>query len=618
MAGVTSELDEAHLNGQWARLIFGTLRSAGISDVFISPGSRSTPFAWQALLTPGLRCHAVVDERCAAFAALGFARSTGRPAALVCTSGSAAAHYLPAIIESGLAFLPLLAITVDRPFEVQHSATAQSSDQVKLYGDQVRRYFELGLPDATQGALVGVRRAVTQAVAISLAPLPGTVHLNARMRKPLEPVIAATRDQAALTARIDALLATPVTRHVRGPAAPCALAVRELARALVAAHAGALILGPLAPERRALAERLGRLASEIGFPILAEATSQLRFALGSHPNVCPEFGWLLASPRFRRGHAPDVLLYFGSPPTCTDFERWALESDAARYIVCDYGSPDPPGTARMIVHGDAALCLEALQRELTALARPERPQQRAFAAALIVAAQHCRAIVAEELGREPGLAEGAAVACIGQRLPDGAQWVLGNSLPVRDVDAYVTVAANVRVLSQRGANGIDGLVSGAAGSALAMQAPTLLLLGDVSLLHDLGGLAIARDVQAPFVIAVLDNDGGRIFDQLPVRKLYESEPAAERFWHTSPACDLAHAAPLFGIRYAAATTLDELAAATADALVTNGVTLLQVHVAPDSARTVRERVLARLASMRASTPPVSAAAAAPLPLREGA
>jgi len=368
---------------------------------------------------------------------------------------------------------------------------------------------------------------------------------------------------------------------------------------LVTARAGAVILGPLAPARGALADDLGRLASEIGFPILAEATSQMRFALASHPHACAEFSWLLASPPFRRAHAPDVLVYFGSPPTCTEFERWALESNAARYVVCDYGSPDPAGGARMILQGDIALSLAALHREVTALARPRQPQQRAFTAACIAAAKDCRAIVAEEIACEPGLAEGAAVACIGQRLPDGAQWVLGNSLPIRDVDAYVSAAAGVRVLSQRGANGIDGLVSGAVGSALALPAPTLLLLGDVSLLHDLGGLAIAHEVHQPFVIAVLDNGGGRIFDQLPVRDLYQSEPAVERFWRTSPGCDLAHAAQLFGIRYAAASTLAALSAATADALTGNAATLLHVQVTPDSARTVRERVLARLASSAA-------------------
>jgi 2-succinyl-5-enolpyruvyl-6-hydroxy-3-cyclohexene-1-carboxylate synthase len=599
MAGDAGERDDAHLNGQWARLIFGTLVSAGLSDVFISPGSRSTPLAWQALRTAGLRCHPVVDERCAAFAALGFARATGRPAALLCTSGSAAAHYLPAIVEAALAYLPLLAITVDRPFDVQHSGTAQSIDQMKLYGDQVRRYFELGLPDRTQGGLIGLRRAVTQAVAISLAPLPGPVHLNVRARKPLEPVGAATAAQAALEERVDSLLATPVTRHVPLAANPCMLAVRDLARALVTARAGALILGPMPPQDAALADCMGRLASEIGFPIMAEATSQMRFALCGHALACPEFGWLLASPPFRHAHEPDVLLYFGTSPTSAELERWARESRSGRYIVCDYGSPDPLGDARMMLHGGAVLTLPALLHEVTALASPPSPPQRAFAAAFIAAAKRCRAIVADESARESGLAEGAAVACIAQRLPHGAQWVLGNSLPIRDVDAYVPVAARLRVLSQRGANGIDGLVSGAAGSALAVNAPTLLLVGDVSLMHDLGGLAIAREVQGPFVIAVLDNGGGRIFDQLPVRELYATEPATQRFWRTEPGGDLAHAAPLFGIRYAAATTLDELSAATEDALQTNGVTLLHARVTPDSARVVRERVLARLAAAAA-------------------
>jgi 2-succinyl-5-enolpyruvyl-6-hydroxy-3-cyclohexene-1-carboxylate synthase len=589
--------DDAHLLGEWARLLFGTLRAAGVSDLFISPGSRSTPFAWAALHTRGLACHAVIDERSAAFMALGYARATGRPAALLCTSGSAPAHYFPAIIEAALAFVPLLVITADRPFEAQHSGAAQSIDQLKLYGDHVRRYFELGLPDAAQSALVGMRRAVTHAVAIAWGPLPGPVHLNARARKPLEPRGAASDKQLALTLRVGTLLAAPLTRHALPVSALAAEPAREIARALVVARAGAIVLGPLPPKCRAMAASLADLASAVGFPILAEASSQMRFALKSHALACPEFGWLLGSEPLRRRHAPDLLLYLGATPTCSDLERWALESGASRYVLADHTSPDPQGNARVIAQGELALSLEALRREIALLEHRLHPAQRAFASGLLDSARACAALVNEELASEPALAEGAAVACIARALPDGAQWMLGNSLPLRDVDAYVSDCADVVILSQRGANGIDGLVSGAAGSALGAHLPTLLLLGDVSLLHDLSGLSVARSLRTPLVLVVIDNDGGRIFDQLPVHALYETEPDVARFWRTSPAVDLRYAAALFGLHYSAPRTETELSTAVREALNRDSATLLHVRVGCDSARRVRERVQLRLAAL---------------------
>jgi 2-succinyl-5-enolpyruvyl-6-hydroxy-3-cyclohexene-1-carboxylate synthase len=597
MAATGGGQDDAHLLGEWARLLCGTLCAAGVSDLFISPGSRSTPFAWQALHTRGLGCHAVIDERSAAFMALGLARATGRPAALLCTSGSAPAHYFPALIEAALAFLPLLVITADRPFEAQHSGAAQSIDQLKLYGDHVRRYFELGLPDAAHSALVGMRRAVAQAVAIARGPLPGPVHLNARARKPLEPRAAAGDEQSALTLRVGALLAAPLTRHVLPVRAPAAALTRELAQALVAARAGAIVLGPLPPARRAMAGSLAELATALGFPILAEASSQMRFALSAHALACPEFVWLLRSEPLRRRHAPDLLLYLGATPTCSALERWALESGASRYVLAEYASPDSQGNARIIGQGDLALSLEALQRAIALQSDRPHPAQRAFARGLLDAGRACAALVSEELAAEPALAEGAAVACIARALPDGAQWMLGNSLPLRDVDAYVSACADVTILSQRGANGIDGLVSGAAGSALGAKLPTLLLLGDVSLLHDLGGLAVARRSTTPLVLAVIDNDGGRIFDQLPVCELYETEPELARFWRTAPGWDLTHAAALFGLHYCAPRTETELGAAARDALLRNSATLLHVRVGCDSARRVRERVQVRLAAL---------------------
>jgi 2-succinyl-5-enolpyruvyl-6-hydroxy-3-cyclohexene-1-carboxylate synthase len=181
-----------------------------------------------------------------------------------------------------------------------------------------------------------------------------------------------------------------------------------------------------------------------------------------------------------------------------------------------------------------------------------------------------------------------------ESLPDGAVLALGNSLPIRDVDAYVTRAARLRVCAQRGANGIDGLVSGAIGSAIGSGAPTLLLLGDVSLLHDLSGLANWRLAPSPLVIALVDNAGGRIFDQLPAQKLYSTEPEAARLWHTAPECDFARAAAAFGIDYHAPTTPDAIQSATRAALERRGATLLHLRVGPTSAAELRQAVLSEL------------------------
>jgi 2-succinyl-5-enolpyruvyl-6-hydroxy-3-cyclohexene-1-carboxylate synthase len=599
--------EEAVVLGEWARLLFGTVAAAGVSDVFISPGSRSTPFAWLALKTPGLRCHSIVDERCAAFAALGFARASGRPAALLCTSGSAAANYYPAIVEAALAFLPLLVITADRPFEAQHSGAAQCIDQVKLYGDHVRRYFELGLPDAAPVALEGLRRAATQAVAITQHPVPGPVHLNARVRKPLEPEVTGA-ERHSLAARVSTMLRTPVTRHAPAQGTPSNYALREIALALATARAGVIIVGALPARVPSLALQIRSIASALGFPIMAEATSQIRFALAGHPLACGEFAWLFGDTAARHRFAADVSLSLGAPPACRDLDAWAIESGTARYVLCEHGGPDPEGNARAIAYGDLVLSLARLRQEFVMLAHRPSGTQRAFAGALLERGRRCRSLIAEELARRPAhgpgssIAEGAAVACIARALPSGAQWILGNSLALREVDAYVNDAAATLTLSQRGANGIDGLVSGAVGSALAEKRPTLLLLGDVSLLHDLAGLALARLVSTPLVFAVIDNEGGRIFDQLPVRDLYAQNDDVAHFWRTPPGLDLSHAARLYEIAYSAPTTLPALSAALAEAWRRPGATLLQVRVAPNSARDVRERVLRRLAAEAAELP----------------
>jgi 2-succinyl-5-enolpyruvyl-6-hydroxy-3-cyclohexene-1-carboxylate synthase len=584
---------DAHLIGEWARLLFGSLLETGVTDVWLSPGSRSTPFAWAAQHTPGITVRPVIDERSAAFLALGHARVTGRPSALLCTSGSAAANYFPAIVEASLSHLPLVVLTADRPLDVQHASAAQTIDQVKLYGDYARAFFDLGLPDAAPSALNGLRRAVVQAVAQAQGPLPGPVHLNLRARKPLEPAPAQNDAERALQARVTSLLARPLARH-----APHGTLANETvlaaARTLKEAGSCAIVVGPLPAYAQHLAEPIAELARLVGAPVFAEAASQVRFALPEPQLGLPLFDWLLSAPDVASRLRPELLLCIGQTPTSSAFERWAAQVPR-RLVLAEHGYPDAIGSAELVASGDLQQGLTALVAELKR--QDTRPRGSAFLSA--VQQQHARAqsCVDDALARPAELlTEGAAVKSVIEALPDGTVLALGNSLPIRDVDAYVTRAANLRVTAQRGANGIDGLVSGAIGSAIGSAAPTLLLLGDVSLLHDLGGLASLGLVTTPFVVAVVDNAGGRIFDQLPVEKLYRAEPTAARLWQTPPERELSHVAALFGLRYEAPTTPQAIADVTARALGQAQPTLLHLRVGPHSAAQMRQSVLAALST----------------------
>ncbi|MEI9940335.1 MAG: 2-succinyl-5-enolpyruvyl-6-hydroxy-3-cyclohexene-1-carboxylic-acid synthase [Pseudomonadota bacterium] len=581
---------------EWSRLLLGTLARAGVEHVVVSPGSRSTPFAWAALNEPGLRCHSVWDERVAAFFALGQARVSGRPSLLLCTSGSAAANYYPALIEASLARMPLLVLTADRPFELQHASAPQAIDQIKLFGDCARAFFELGAPDASANALQGVVRSVAHAVHAAQHGNPGPVHLNARARKPLEPIAAEDAVSLGLRESVDALLA-------RGPtlAAGATLHgdVTRLARACAETARGLILVGPEPAYRPEAAHALARLAEITGFPLLCEATSQSRFRPEFAPGVlCIDaFEWLLRSPSRRERLSPDLLLSFGGTPTSGGYERWLDGRFAGqRFVIAEHGFPDPHGLASELISASTAAAASDTVRHLQHARLQHEAERESFRHAWREANRQAWVVVEQELARpSASLSEPCAVRAVLDHLPDPCQLVLGNSLPIREVDAYVPSSTRaLSVLSQRGANGIDGLISGAAGAASLRQEPTVLLLGDVSFMHDLGGLAVAREAAGPFVIVVIDNGGGRIFEQLPIFGKLQPQADASRFWLTPPGAELSHAARLFGYRYAKVSERASIAGALGEATSQPGVSVLHIVVDAASARESEQRVRGEL------------------------
>ena len=592
----------AAIVGEWARLLLGSLVAAGLRDIVISPGSRSTPFAWAAANTPGVRCHSLWDERSAAFFALGLARVTGEPALVLCTSGSAAANYFPAVVEASLAHQPLLVMTADRPLELQEAAAPQTIDQVKLYGGFARAFFDLGVPDAAPSALAGVPRIAAQAVLATRSPRPGPVHLNARARKPLEPGPARTEHEHAVATEVDRLLAA-VPRVFSPATGPSHAAVTALAERLVRAERALVVCGPLALERSNDAASIHALAEAWSLPVFAEATSQCRFgAAASSPFAVDGFDWMLRAENAHAALRPDFVLRFGAPTTSGAVERlFSAHAPSALAVVAEHGHPDPSNSASLVVQGAPGAVAEELRKTL----QNRRPgaSQSAYAARLRTANDATWAAVEDALLSGPPERSGEALAVrrAVEAIPPGGLLMLGNSLPVREVDAYVRASAReLGVLSQRGTNGIDGLVSGAAGAALASKKPTLLLIGDVSFAHDLGGIAAVRRVETPLVLCVLDNGGGRIFDQLPVARLYGEQPALGELWLTPPRLAFEHAAELFGIPFASASTPEGLARELQAAFARPGATLLHVQLTGDGAlktlRAVEALLDARIAS----------------------
>ena len=572
-------MSRSNLHLAWARLFLRAAAAAGVTDVVLSPGSRSTPLTIAAATTRELRVHVIVDERSAAFFALGQARVTGRPSLLLCTSGTAGAHWLPALIEASQSFIPLIAVTADRPWELQDCAAPQTIDQLKLFGGHVRHFAELGLPDPSPGALRAVPRIAAQAVARALGPVPGPVHINARFRKPLEPVDVDGPE--AFEPLIDALLARGLVRVVVPQVRADEAAITELAALAAHTSRGLLVCGPAPLASADSRDAILDLARATGFPLLAEGPSQLRFG-GDRGGVITlsAFDALLRVPALRARLAPELVIELGAPPTSAGYAQLLAERPSLpRFVIAPHGWNDPGGSATALLLADPAEAAGRLSTQVRAVKGASRPSISAWAEALAVADRRALDLAARALEGE-ALREGSIARALVASCPEGAILAIGNSTPVRDLDAYCPASERaLRVVHQRGASGIDGLLSGAAGASCASSAPVALLLGDLSLLHDLTALGLLRHVTAPFVVVVVQNGGGRIFDHLPIAGSWESEPF-ERYFATPEPVRFDHAAAAFGVTYARAETRAELAAALTTAWSAARPTLIEAVAPP--------------------------------------
>lgn len=589
-APVPQDLDarapDANRNQVWARALIEELARAGVEHVSIAPGSRSTPLVLALAAADAFTVHVHLDERSAAFFALGVGKATRRPAAVVTTSGTAAANLLPAVVEASQSETPLLLLTADRPIALRGADANQAIDQVRLFGGYVRAFFECAHPEVQDRALRHLRQTAARAVALATGPEPGPVHLNVPFAKPLEPTPVpgdlperfTVEHARAARGRTEG---GPYTQVITARAAVDEATVRLLAQAVSGASRGLLVAGPALDDRRT-ARALEKARTLSDFPLLADPLSGARCTRALPTPAVAAYDLFLGRPSVRDALAPDLVLRFGSSPTSQRLLDW-LEALDVPQIVIDPGArwKDHLAVATTLVRADPLEVMEALAGALKG--GWSHPSWNARWAAADEAA---RTALADAFAGEAF--EGLVAAQVADALPDGATLFVSNSMPIRDVDAYVLPAArDLRLLGNRGASGIDGIVSTAFGVAASSPGPTAALVGDLAFLHDMNGLLAAREEGAALVLVLVHNDGGGIFHRLPIRA---HEPEFTRFFATPHGLDFRHAAALYDLPFSSVAAA-EVGNAVRAALAAGGVRIVEVRTDRDAVHR-RQRAVA--------------------------
>lgn len=521
-------MDTGTLNWLWARRIVAAARAGGVRHAVMSPGSRSSPLALAFARHPELETHVVLDERSAAFFALGLASRSRRPVAVVATSGSAPAHWHPAVLEADAAGVPLVLFSADRPPELQHCGANQTTEQPRLFGPAVRAAFDLGAPGPTGLEAVGQRTAM--AVDRALWPRCGPVHVNVPFREPLLPNADALDAQG-----VQPKVPSPVMRSspavVLPPDRVAALAGR------LGGRRGLIVCGPAAHDG-GLARAVAELAGRLECPVLADPLSGLRFGTHDRTYVLGHYDAFLRGPAWAGDAGPEWVLRLGRMPVSRALSDYlAMHPEAEHWLVTEAGDwPDPLHRAHRVIHASPAwLC-----RELAAVV--EAPVPKAWTSAFLGHEARVSEWLEEHAAELP--LEWQVLRALPGPLHEGTWVFCANSLVIRDVDAVLAGGGRaLHLTGQRGLSGIDGNLSSAAGVAQAGRQGVVALVGDLATFHDLTGLGLVADRDV--TVVVFNNRGGGIFDLLPQAAL----PEHERLWRTPQPWSLKRAAHLFGLPY---------------------------------------------------------------------
>ncbi len=532
-------------NELWGLALMDELARGGVRHIIVAPGSRSTPVVLAAAGDDRFRLHVQIDERSAGFLALGVGKASGVPAAVVTTSGTAVANLMPAVVEASLAEVPLLLLTADRPGHLRGTDANQTIDQVEIFGSYTRLFRELFPCGVSEERLRNLRSVACRAIGAATGDPAGPVHLNLPFGKPLEPSPDPARLEPALAKLRTAGSAgrpdgAPWTRiHPQRPGA----GEEQVARAatLLRTSRRPLLVAGLVSRPWEVGPVLRRTASTLGIPLLADTLSGARFpSAGGEPSPAPVvvggYDLVLREERVRGALHPDLIVRVGAAPTSSVLVEWLSGMTDIPHLLVDAGGrwKDHASCATELIQADPVRFLEALSAERAAPTSLDPDWPLAWTRAETVVRGQI-----EGFGVEP-LFEGAVASDTVLQLAEEELLFVSSSMAVRDLDTFVPSRHTpLPVLGNRGASGIDGIVSTAAGASLATGRRVVLLMGDLALLHDANGLSILREGAARVLLVVVNNDGGGIFHLLPIR---EYEPAFTPLFATPHGRDLSHLA----------------------------------------------------------------------------
>jgi len=574
-------------NALWGEVLVDELAACGVTGVCVAPGSRSTPLTVAVAAHPDMDVFSHLDERSAAFFALGRGRRTGEPTALVCTSGTAAANFHPAVIEASEGRVPLLVLTADRPPELWDSGANQTVDQTDLYGDAVRYHRTLPEPEADGRKLRSLRVSAARAVDAATGTPPGPVHLNVPFRKPLEPV-EVPGDVPADLSETAPLGETgrdgPFVQTSQGRPSLDRSELDALANALRDSERPLVVCGPADPATPD-PDALASLLATVDAPVLADPLSGLRF--GPHvPDlpICGGYDGYVGA--LTDWPDPDVVLRFGASPTSKALRHYLRDADARQVLV------DPAGgwreaefTATHRVTADPTRLVAGLAEVVDGGGSPAWRER--FQAADRV---HWDG-VADAV--ENSTLEGGYLHAVATHAPDPTTLFVSNSMPVRDLDRFGRPrAAAVTALGNRGASGIDGIVSTALGAGSATDDPLVCVLGDLAYYHDMNGLLALGRCDVDATIVLIDNDGGGIFHKLPIE---DYDPPFTDLFKTPHGIDFAPTGDLYDLEFQPVADRADFVDAFESAVRTAGTQVLAVEIDAAASHRTREALQADIA-----------------------
>ncbi len=567
----------ANANELWADVIAETLHRKGVSYVVTCPGSRSSPLTFAFARHEQIEAIPILDERSAGFFALGLAKRTGKPVAIVCTSGSAVANFFPSIVEASESGIPLLVLTADRPAELRDCAAGQTIDQVKFFGGYVRKQVELALPEATLPMLRYLRQTVSHSADVASAPNRGPVHFNIPFRDPLIPV-----EELGFEGPLDLESFDSFFSHLE-PSDALPLVQAQLPASLGRIEKGLILVGPNSPtNEEAWCENVAAMAVSLGWPILADALNPIRSNASSYPHLICGYESVLRNPALAQELLPEHVVVIGGFPTSKALRSWIGEADLPLTLLNDRPvNVDATHSRATHVYADfefgGVLVGEGHAADYT---------KRWLDLESQVSAEFEKRFAATDSFFEAKLAW-----TLSKALPEACSLCVSNSMPPRDMEFYFGGNdLGISVFSSRGANGIDGILSTAMGVAHDGD-KTFLLTGDLALLHDTNGALIAKDLQGSLTILLVNNAGGGIFEMLPVSQF---EDVFEKHYGTDQQVDFSNWAKTYGIDYQLIASWSELEEKLVED--SNGVRVLEIRTDRKADAALRKQWFAEISS----------------------